>query len=286
MPVAGFRPRREPGSPVATSAGPIFVARRRAVRPRARPLVLIHGWLMAHGYFSALVDALAGERELVLIDLPGHGESASPSPRSFPYDFDAFVGVIDQVVAQLGLGEFDLLGHSLGGGVALRFAAHRKQVQKLTLVAPLVYRIPEPLEAMLLALPGLGPLLWQRAVSRRDFARTMRRDVEDRSVIGDHYIDWAYERFNRPGARAASYASFDTGRNIPVENATPALVAQPTLVIWGDADRLVPLSHGRRLSAALPAGRLEIIPNTGHTPFIERPGVVVDALQRFWAEPG
>jgi len=270
---------------VATSAGPVFVARRRAVRPRARPLVMIHGWLMAHGYFSAIVDALAGERELFLIDLPGHGESASPPPREFVYDFGAFVGVVDEVIAQLGLAEFDLLGHSLGGGVSLRYAAHRKQVKTLTLVAPLVYRIPEPLEAALLTVPGLGPLLWERGVTRRDFARTMRRDVEDRSVIGDDYIDWAYSRFNRPGARAAGYASFDSARIISVENAMPSQVEQPTLLIWGDADRLVPLSHGRRLHAALPDGRLEIIPNTGHTPFIERPRVVLDALQRFWAEP-
>ena len=280
----GFLPRREPGVRVATRAGSVFVARRHAPRARRRPLVLLHGWLMAHGYFSALVDAFAGERELVLIDLPGFGESARPSPLRFAYDVDAFADVVGEVVRALRLGEHDLLGHSLGGGVALRLAADDRDVRRLALVAPLVYRIPDPVEARLLALPALGPLVWRALVRRRHFALQMRRDVEDPTVVGDAYVDWAYRHFDRPGGRASSYATFASGRAISEENALPARVCQPTLVVWGEGDRLIPVSHGRRLRAALPAGELEIVPAAGHTPFVERPPLVVAALRRFLGE--
>jgi pimeloyl-ACP methyl ester carboxylesterase len=280
---AAFRPRREPGKPVRTSAGAVFVARRRAPRAAARPLVLLHGWMMAHGYFASLVDALVGERELVLIDLPGFGESDCPAPSCFAYDFEAFACAVDEVLDRLALGPIDLLGHSLGGGVALRLA-RRPEIMRLILMAPLVYRIPLPLEAHALALPVLGRLLWQGAVRRRDFFRQMRRDVEDKELVGAEYVRWAYERFVRPGGRAASYEAFRVASELPLDSDAPARVRQPTLLVWGDADRLIPLSHGQRLRAAIPDARLEVVPATGHTPFIERPRLVAENLRRFSAE--
>jgi pimeloyl-ACP methyl ester carboxylesterase len=263
----------------------VFVARRRAPGSRQRPLVLVHGWLMAHGYFASLVDAFAGERELVLIDLPGYGESVRPSPSRFGYDFDAFAGVVGEVLDRLGLGEVDLLGHSMGGGVSLHTAAQRTDVARLVMIAPLVYKPPMPTAARALALPGLGPWLWQRAIRRRDFVRRMRQDHQDRDLVGDAYVDWAYERFNRPGARAASYATFALLSAIPEHNETATRVRQPTLIVWGDADRMLPLSHGRRLAEAMPGAHFEVIPASGHAPFVERPRLVVEALRRFLGAP-
>jgi pimeloyl-ACP methyl ester carboxylesterase len=239
---------------------------------------------MAHGYFAPLVDALAGERELVLIDLPGYGESARPSPRRFGYDFDAFAGVVGEVFDQLGLGEIDLLGHSMGGGVSLHTATRRTDVARLVVIAPLVYRPPMPAEARALTLPGLGRWLWRCGVRRRDFVRRFRQDHEDRELVGDDYVDWAYERFNRPGGRDASYATFAALSAIPPHSETPARVRQPTLIVWGASDRLLPLAHGRRLHAAMPGARLDVIPASGHAPFVERPRLVVEALRRFAAE--
>ncbi len=275
-----FVPRREPGRYLDTSAGPVFVARRRAPGSARPPLVLVHGWLMAHGYFAALVDALR-DRELVLVDLPGHGESACPSPERFAYDLPSYASVLGEVLDALQLGPIDLLGHSLGGGVALRTAIARPEVRRLALVAPLVYGIPVPLEAQLLMLRGLGPLLWRYGVRRADFVRTMRRDYEDQRVVGDELVDWSYTRFCRPGARAATLATFLACVGLPDASDLPARVRQPTLVLWGDADRLVPLGLGRRLMVGLADARLAVIPATGHTPFVERPGLVVDELRGF-----
>jgi pimeloyl-ACP methyl ester carboxylesterase len=284
MAAAGFRPRREPGSPVPTSAGPVFVARRRAPRARRRPLVLVHGWLMAHGYFSAIVDAFRGERELVLVDLPGHGESSCPPRGEFAYDFDAFVGVVGEVLDRLGLAEVDLLGHSLGGGIALRVAEKRSSVVDLALVAPLVYRIPEPVAARVLAIPAIGPFLWEHGARRHDFVRQIKHDMSDPDVAGDAFVDWVYRGFSRPGGRAATYATFSVARAIPVDTEVPSRVSQRTLVLWGDTDRLIPLSHGRRLVDTLPNGRLAIVPACGHTPFVERPSYTADQLRDFFAE--
>jgi pimeloyl-ACP methyl ester carboxylesterase len=279
MSAAGFRPRREPGTRVATSAGPVFVGRRRAPHAKARPLVLVHGWLMAHGYYAAVVDALAGERELVLIDLPGHGESARPSPRQFAYDFAAFTGVLHEVLDTLALGEVDLMGHSMGGGVALRLSAERKDIVRLVLVAALAYPLPMPLQAQLLSVPVLGHALWHNLVRRGDFERSLGRDLEDPSLAGDAYVDWVYDHFQRAGGRAATYAAFAAATRFA--DTDFAHVQQRALVVWGEGDRLVPLAHGRRLAAELPRAQLEIIPAARHTPFVERPALFMSHLKSF-----
>jgi pimeloyl-ACP methyl ester carboxylesterase len=234
---------------------------------------------MAHGYYAAVVDALAGERELVLIDLPGHGESARPSPWRFAYDFASFTSVLHEVLDTLALGEVDLLGHSLGGGVVLRFSAERKDIVRLVLVAPLAYPLPMPLEAQVLGVPALGRALWHGAVGRREFERRMRADLEDPELAGDAYVDWAYEHFQRAGGRAATYAAFTAASRFA--DASFGHVRQPALVVWGEGDRLVPLAQGRRLAAELPNARLEIIPAARHTPFIERPALFVSRLKSF-----
>jgi pimeloyl-ACP methyl ester carboxylesterase len=236
---------------------------------------------MAHGYFSAVVDAFAGERELVLVDLPGHGDSARPSPRRFAYDFVAYGRVLGEVLDALRLGEVDVLGHSLGGGVGLRFCAARRDVARAVLVSPLAFPLPLPPAARLLSLPVVGRALWHGLVARRDFSRQLREGFDDPAVAGDAYVDWAYDHFQRAGGRRAALAAFCSAVNVPDDAATFRELTQPVLLVWGDGDRLVPLEQGRRLAAALPRARLEVIPASRHTPFVERPALFVSRVRDF-----
>jgi pimeloyl-ACP methyl ester carboxylesterase len=272
-----------PGTFVDSSAGRIFVHRGGA-RENATPLVLIHGWMMSHYYFRPIVETLAQEHELIALDLPGHGESDRPSPSAFAYDFGAFAGIVDEVMGKLGIASADILGASMGGGTALALAArHPSRVNKLVLAAAAAYPPPAlPLDAKLALLPGVGPFLFKNVFGRREFERANRQQaVRDPRSLDDAWIDYYWDRFNRAGARDAFYACMQLICSLPNENRDAANIQAPTLLVWGDEDRLVPLSRGKQLARAIAGARLEVIPACGHMPFIERPEQFLRAVRPF-----
>jgi pimeloyl-ACP methyl ester carboxylesterase len=274
-----------PGTLLPTDPARVYV-HRRGVGP---PLVLVHGFTMSHGYFAGVMDRLAAAypegREVIAVDLPGFGEAERPPPDRFAYDLPAFAAALADAIEQLRVGPVALLGHSLGGGVALKVAAHRPElVERLVLVSTLYYPPPIPPAGRLLLLPGVGPLLWRHAVRRSEWARRQRADVKDPSVITDEYVDHYYGLFSRPGAREAAYATVQAIFRMPGAAADPGRVRAPTLLVWGDEDRVVPLSDGKRLSRSIPGARLRVVPACGHTPFVERPEEFLRQVEPFLSE--
>lgn len=271
-----------PGSFVSTSAGRVFVHRGG----RGEPLVLLHGWLMSHWYFRHIVAPLAREREVIAIDLPGHGESDRPSPACFGYDSAAYADVVAEVLDRLRLDRVDLLGASMGGGVALALAARRpERVGRLVLVDAAVYQARVAgVQAKLVQLPRVGPLLWKAGFRRARLASSLRTlAVRDARIFDDESIDYFWTRLARPGGHDASWACMRALATLPAESEEAAAVRAPTLVVWGDQDRLVPIGRGRKLARAIPHARLEIVPHSGHTPFLERPREFLRILGAFLA---
>jgi pimeloyl-ACP methyl ester carboxylesterase len=272
------------GSFVDTSAGRVFVHRGG----RGAPLVLVHGWLMSHYYFRRIIDALEEVREVIAIDLPGHGESDRPSPESFAYDLPAFAGIVDEVMGRLGIARADLFGASMGGGTALTLAArHPERVLRLILESAAVFPPPVlPLDAKLALAPMAGPFLFKHVFGRREFERGARfLSVRDGDCIDDEWVDYFWARFNRAGARDASYACLKMLCTLGQDNPDPGRVRAPTLLVWGDEDRMVPLASGKRLQRAIAGSRLEIIPACGHMPHIERPDELMRVVRPFLAAP-
>lgn len=273
-----------PGSFVSTSAGRIFVHRGGA----GSPLLLVHGWMMSHFYFRPVIEQLETEHEVIALDLPGYGESDNPSPARFAYEMPAFADVVDEVLSALSLNGLDVLGASMGGGVSLALAArHPERVQRLVLVGAAAYAPPIlPLEARLALVPRAGELAFRHLFGKREFAQGNRtRAVRDGSVLDDAWVDYYWDRLNRAGGKDAAYASMVHLCTLPPVNEDAAHVTQPTLLVWGDEDRLVPLARGKQLQRAMPNARLEVVPACGHMPFIERPAEFLRLVRRFLAEP-
>jgi pimeloyl-ACP methyl ester carboxylesterase len=271
-----------PGRFVTTSAGRVFV--HRAGAPTGHPpLVLLHGLMMSHYIFRGLLPALTAEHEVIAVDLPGFGESDRPPPQGYAYDAPAFATTVVEVLDALSIGRASLLGHSMGGGVGLTLAARwPARVARVCLASATVYPLPQPPEAKLLFNEFLGPLVWHHVMARRDFARVERaRHVRDPRVITDEHVDYYWARLNRAGGREAAYAALTQLARLQGASADPGRVRAPTLLVWAEEDRVVPLAHGKRLARALPGAELRVVPACGHDLFLERPDEFLRQVQPF-----
>jgi 2-hydroxymuconate-semialdehyde hydrolase len=271
-----------PGRFVDTSHGRVFVHRAGS----GRPLVLLHGLMASHWIFRPILPALARERDVMAIDLLGFGESDRPAPEKYGYHSAAFASTVAEVMDQLGVARADVLGHSMGGGAALALAArHGARVERLVLACPAVYPLPRYPDHKLL-LSSAGPFLWKHMLTKGMFARTWRgRHVRDGAVISDELVDHVWERFNRAGGREAAYAASLALSKLANNSADPGRVRAPTLLVWPEEDRLVPLAHGRRLAKSIPGARLTVVGACGHDLFIERPDEVLRQVMPFLLQP-
>lgn len=257
-----------PGRLVDTSVGRVFVHRGGA----GRPLVLIHGFMMSHYIFRDVLGPLAARYQVIAIDLPGFGESDRPSPAEFSYDSAGFAQTVREVMDRLGIARASVLGHSMGGAVALALAARApERVERAVLVSPVVYPLPLPAEEKLLTTP-IGALLWKHLVGKREIARMWRtHHVRDPRSVTDAWLDYYWQRLNRAGGRDAAFAAAMALARVTDSPRDPARVRAPTLLVWPEEDRVVPLAHGKRLVRAIAGARLAVIPACGHDVFLERP---------------
>jgi len=181
-----------------------------------------------------------------------------------------------------------VLGHSMGGGVAITLAArHPERVHRLVAVSAALYRVTDiPPLAKLALLPVVGRHLARVGMTRREFARSCRTiTVRDGRVLDDEWVDYFWARLNRAGGHDAAHACLTVLAAASDNNGDPGRVRAPTLLVWGDEDRLIPMAHGKRLARAIAGARLEVVPASGHMPFIERPAEFLRVVGPFLAAP-
>jgi pimeloyl-ACP methyl ester carboxylesterase len=277
-----------PGQFIDTSAGRVFVHRRGprhglGAAPPGSPLVLIHGFMMSHWMLRSVLEPLGRTREVIALDLPGFGES--DRPLDFAYDSAAFARVVVEVLDRLGVARAGVVAHSMGGGAALVLAArHPDRVARLVLVCPAVYPLELQLEQKLLT-TRLGPFLWKHLLPKRFFESSWRsRYVRDPRAVTDEHVEHVWERLNRPGGREAAFTAAMALTKLTNNSADPGRVRAPTLLLWPEEDRVVPLAHGKRLARAIPGAVLRVIPACGHDPFLDRPDQLWRELAPFLDE--
>jgi pimeloyl-ACP methyl ester carboxylesterase len=173
-----------------------------------------------------------------------------------------------------GIERTSLIGQSLGGGVAIQFATdHPDRVEKLVLVCSAGMHNPEPLAARLLALPGIGEAMFN-----------LPGDALRRKMLTDFFLyrsgslaQETYRYLTRPhkieGSTASALALMRGQFADRLEDQLPRLAAlrMPLQIVWGEQDRAIPLSLGRRMHQALPGSILNTIPQAGHVPNLEQP---------------
>ena len=246
------------------------------------PVVLVHGFLASHRTWDAVLPPLAASYRVVAPDLPGAGDSERPSPTRYPYGVEAFADALVDLVAALGLGRVALVGHGLGGSVALTLAAeHPELVERLVVVDALAYGFRmDPLGRLALA-PVIGPVAFKQVFGRGAYRRFFQRGVfAPGARVDPARLDRAYEHLVGPAARESAYAVLRSLVDLRPVIARIPRITVPTLVVWGRDDQLVPAAFGQRLAREIAGARLEVL-DCGHAPPEERPQELADAILRF-----
>jgi poly(3-hydroxyalkanoate) depolymerase len=240
------------------------------------PLVLVTGIGANLDMWEPFLG-LVSDREIVAFDPPGAGGSQRPR---LPLRMGELAGVVDALLDELGLGPVDVLGYSFGGGLAQELARRRPQrVRRLILCAtgPGLGGVPPwPYPALLLASPAryYHPRAFRFEVPRIAGGRTRR----DPSLLADQ----ASARLKHPpdplGYAFQLYA-------VAGWSSLPWLhrVRQPTLILAGDDDPIVPVANSRLMARRMPAARLRVVEGGGHLFLLDQPETVVDDIREFLA---
>ncbi len=241
------------------------------------PVILLHGIGGCIESFAWNVREIArGGRRVYAVDLPGCGLSAKPRAE---YTLDYFARFVRDFMAAVGIGgRASLVGTSLGGAIALRFALdYPLAVEKLVLVASAGLGRDVNLRLRLATLPYLGWLVSRP--SRLGVAFGLRQLVYDPARITEALVDRVYALISTPGAHESYLATLrangDWRGGLPsvYEPIVRALgtIEAPALIVWGREDRIVPVSLADVAARGIRNARLHIFERCGHFPPFERP---------------
>jgi pimeloyl-ACP methyl ester carboxylesterase len=262
---------REYGRPderMVTLASGATLYVRDAGRRDGPPLILLHGFAGNLRAWDGWTAALGDHYRVISVDWPGHGQTPPP-PAGANADPAAVIG---ELADALGLVRFALAGNSMGGAFAWRFAgAEPQRVAALILVdsggapteaAAMRRRFAlaaNPLVGFLLRWAG-GPIVMGYGV-RSGFA--------DPSKITPHDVRLADRMYRAAGNRGVLLARMQAGFDSRDGPALLAAITAPTLLMYGDQDKLVSLAETEELAAAIHGSRMQIYPKLGHVPHQE-----------------
>lgn len=259
-----------------------YLESRPAGKETGKPtLLFIHGYLVRSTCFKFLTDALAGEYRILAPDLPGCGRSGD-LPDGAP-SFGRFASFIARFCALTGLDRPVVIGHSMGGGATIAAAStHPELFRAAVLIDSISYGVSQPLKVKLVRLPGLGKLIFKKLYGWSMFLDYFTNDVYlDASKIDMEALRDCYAMFDPPARRESSYRLMDIVLHPEELGELILRIKVPVRVLWGDSDRLVPLSCGERLAREIPGARMDIIPRAGHACFDENPQAVLAAIRSF-----
>jgi pimeloyl-ACP methyl ester carboxylesterase len=259
------------------------------------PVVLIHGMVNSSRHWERVALQLAEDYTVIAPDLIGHGDSAAIRG---DYSLGAHAASIRDLLATIGVERATIVGHSLGGGVAMVFFYQFPQrVERLALVSsgglgrevsPLLRGAALPgagAGLWLAAHPGLHSALWRAGERLR--SRGWRKGAYLQAIAR------AMRPLDRPGARRAFLQTLRSvidarGQRVSGRDRLYLLGSLPTLIVWGERDHTIPIAHGRAAHEAIPHSSFVTLPKAAHFPNLEDPEGLAGALREWLdtTEPG
>jgi pimeloyl-ACP methyl ester carboxylesterase len=254
--------------------------RVREEGPEGAPvLLMLHGFTYSLETWDALARDLSSDFRIVRYDLLGHGLTGPDRQERYaPEDRAAFTA---EVMNALGIERAVLVGNSLGGLVAWRFASvEPERVTALVLVSPGAYPMngagaeAAPVPPLVAAYLRTAPEAGVRAAAAQVYA--------DPAAVPEARLATLRDMMRREGNGEAFVASLERF-TLPDPGEALASIAVPTLIVWGAEDRVIPPAQGKRMAAVMPDARLLTYDGVGHVPQEEAPDRLAADMRAFLA---
>jgi pimeloyl-ACP methyl ester carboxylesterase len=244
-----------------------------------RPLVLLHGIATDRHIWDVVTPLLGLGRRVITVDVPGFGHS---EPAGDQFDLgEVAARIVDGLYARGITVPFDLVGHSLGGGIALTLAVARTDVVgRLILVAPAGLRPMSARVAGILASAAGTVIAARRGASPLTDTPWGRRLLLTGVVADGSELSPSMAR-QIVQASATALRTAPALRTIATVDLRPLLrrLQTPLGVIWGEADQTMPVDTLKTIVASRPDALVARLRGAGHVPMVERPSLFVDALE-------
>jgi pimeloyl-ACP methyl ester carboxylesterase len=232
-------------------------------------VILVHGFGGSTFSFRHTIPELARHFRVIAPDLKGFG--LSERPPTGDYSLSAQASLVNGLMERLGIERATVLGHSMGGQVAMRLAVDFPQkVERLILVDSATYGLVHRAARVSFFLRPLLPLAALFILHNRRSRRTILRSaVHDPAYLTPEVLEGYFRPTRMRGhLTALGRLLVDRRADPPLD---PSAVTQPTLILWGEQDRWLPPSQGQRLHEQIRDSRLVLIPRAGHLPLEEQP---------------
>jgi len=237
------------------------------------PVVLVHGLGGLMENWEHNVESLSGSRRVYAVDLAGFGLTEKPSA---PYSIGYLADFLQDFISRKNIGRAGFIGHSLGAGIIIELCLRNPDmVDKLVLVGGLGFGRKMAMELRLLAIPYLGEQLNKPSYDGvKGFFHLL---FENKELVTEEAVGSYLKIFSRPGAPQAYLAALRSCANLAglkkeivsktFEHA--GRIHAPTLILWGENDRIIPVEQAWIGEKLLPDARVYIFNNCGHMPQIE-----------------
>ena len=250
-------------------------------------LLLIHGMAGSSETWRAVLPRLAKKYRVVAPDLLGHGQSAKPRG---DYSLGAFAVWLRDFLDELGITHATIVGHSLGGGVAMQFVyQHPDYCQRLVLIASGGLGPDVGAILRLLSAPGAElvlPIIAPRPVLNvgnkvRSWLSSAGIQSPRGAEIWSSYTSLADRQTRQSFLKTLRSVVDHRGQAVSALNRLQLRADLPVMAIWGDSDGIIPVDHAYAAQKAREDSRLEVLPGIGHFPQVETPFEVVDLIEDF-----
>ena len=249
------------------------------------PVVLIHGLNNSRFSWSCVAPFLAQDRRVLMLDLPGHGESDRPD---LGYELEWYARIVAHWLEKVGIKSADIVGHSFGGGVAQMLLLEcPKRVHRLVLIAAGGLGRDVGVLLRLASLPYLVELLGQPFMALG--AKLVLWGLRDKMKAGELA---QLVRFNSLPGSARAFAR--TVRDVIdwrgqrrgfMHRAHEVKHLPPVMLLWGDKDNLIPARHALEFTRIMKGSILRMFEGCGHFLHNEKPEEVADAVRDFFDDP-
>ena len=254
-------------------------------------IVLIHGITGTSETWDEVLPWLARNHTVLAPDLLGHGESAKPRG---DYSLGAYASGVRDLMIALGIDRATFVGHSLGGGVAMQLAYQfPDRLERLVLMSSgglgrevnLILRLTAlPAAEYVLPLLAAQPLLGAGEALAGALGRLGLRAGLDLEEIGRGFASLGDVDARQAFIHTARSIIDIEGQRVSATDRLYLAADVPSLIMWGERDRIIPAEHGRAAHREMPGSRLELFPGAGHFPHRDDPRRFVELLTDFVAE--